>query len=87
MSYLTLQANDEKLGLTRLLKMAKSVATGMDYLSAIGFVHRVSHYSINPQCCVQWNPFSEGINPLAVYTVRWNLFSVRPVSIVPCTYM
>ena len=38
------QANDEKLGVQRLLKMAKGVATGMDYLSTIGFVHRVSGF-------------------------------------------
>jgi hypothetical protein len=36
-----LQDNDEKLGNERLLKMAKGVASGMDYLSTIGFVHRV----------------------------------------------
>lgn len=36
------QTNDEKLGTPRLLKMAQGVASGMDYLSTIGFVHRVS---------------------------------------------
>ena len=35
------QDNDEKLGNERLLKMARGVAQGMDYLSTIGFVHRV----------------------------------------------
>ena len=35
------QSNDEKLDTERLLKMAKGVAQGMDYLSIIGFVHRV----------------------------------------------
>ena len=36
-----MQDNDEKLGYERLLKMARGVAQGMDYLSTIGFVHRV----------------------------------------------
>ncbi len=39
-----LQDNDEKLGNERLLKMARGVAQGMDYLSTIGFVHRVRSF-------------------------------------------
>lgn len=38
--YHYLRDNDEKLGNERLLKMARGVAQGMDYLSTIGFVHR-----------------------------------------------
>ena len=40
-AYCIMQDNDEKLGNERLLKMARGVAQGMDYLSTIGFVHRV----------------------------------------------
>ena len=39
--YCVMQDNDEKLGNERLMKMARGVAQGMDYLSTIGFVHRV----------------------------------------------
>ena len=39
-----MQDNDDKLGTERQLKMARDVAQGMDYLSTIGFVHRVSYH-------------------------------------------
>ncbi len=48
-----MQKNDDHLSVERQVKMARCVAAGMDYLSTVGFVHRVS------QCKRQ----------LAVYTV------------------
>ena len=36
------QKNDELFNSTQLVKMALGVAKGMEYLSGIGFVHRVS---------------------------------------------
>ena len=48
-----LQRNDDRLSVVSLVKMAKCVAAGMDYLSTVGFVHRVSeilavfHYSVS----------------------------------------
>ena len=38
-----LQRNDERLSIPRLVKMAMGVASGMEYLSVVGYVHRVSH--------------------------------------------
>ena len=36
-----LQKNDEQFKSTRLVKMALGVAKGMNYLSEVGYVHRV----------------------------------------------
>ena len=36
------QKNDEQFKSTRLVKMALGVAKGMNYLSEVGYVHRVS---------------------------------------------
>ena len=39
----SLQKNDEQFSSTRLVNMALGVARGMEYLSEVGFVHRVSN--------------------------------------------
>ena len=41
---LYMQKNDENLGTVRQLKMAKDVAQGMDYLSTLGFIYKVSYH-------------------------------------------
>ena len=60
-----MQDNDEKLGNERLLKMARGVAQGMDYLSTIGFVHRVRplhlHYNWARFCNSEFNSILSGI--------------------------
>lgn len=54
------QTNDEKLGTPRLLKMAQGVASGMDYLSTIGFVHRVSMQPYITILCTSVPPIVNG---------------------------
>jgi hypothetical protein len=39
-----MQMNEKRLSTVRQLKMARGIAHGMDYLSTIGFVHRVSYH-------------------------------------------
>ena len=42
-TFVLYQKNDEKLNTQRLLSMARGVCSGMEYLSAVGYVHRVSY--------------------------------------------
>ena len=41
-TYLLIQRNDDKLDTHRMVRMARGVAMGMDYLATVGYVHRVS---------------------------------------------
>ncbi len=41
-----MQKNVEALGTMCQLKMARDVAQGMNYLSAVGFVHKVSYITV-----------------------------------------
>ena len=65
-----MQDNDKKLGYERLLNMARGVAQGMDYLSTVGFVHRVSPFvfTIITMSCI-WDPISESPNVLTQNTI------------------
>ena len=47
------QRNDDKLGKQRLVKMARFVANGMQYLSQVGYVHRVSSECSQQSVCGQ----------------------------------
>ena len=41
-THLLIQRNDDKLDTHRMVRMARGVAMGMDYLATVGYVHRVS---------------------------------------------
>ena len=46
------QKNDEKLNSQQLLKMVHGVCSGMEYLAAVGFVHRVRWCMV---CVLAWS--------------------------------
>ena len=46
--FVSQQKNDEQMSSVQLVKMALGVAKGMEYLSSVGFVHRVSEHYTSP---------------------------------------
>ena len=40
--HLIIQANAKKLAVVQQMNMARDVALGMEYLSALGFIHKVN---------------------------------------------